>query len=54
MDGMPVMTSTRKRIQRASRPPSPYSTRKIDVSSPIGTEITVAAAVISRVPMMAW
>ena len=46
------MTSTRKVIARFNRPRA-YSTRKIAVIRPIGTEMIVVSAVMISVPKIA-
>ncbi len=53
MDGMPVITSTKKVTALASAP-LPYSTRYTAVSRPSGAESTVAMPTCSRVPISAW
>ena len=53
MDGMPLITSTSRETVVASLPRFEYSTRYTAHIKPIGMEITIAPAVISRVPMMA-
>src|SRR5439155_7494651 len=53
IDGIPVITSTKKRTARARRP-RPYSTTYTAPATPSGMVISAAMPTCSRVPMMAW
>ena len=53
IEGIPVITSTKKEIALASRP-RPYSTRKIAARIPTGTAKAAASATCSSVPTIAW
>ena len=53
IDGIPVMTSTKKMRADLSRP-RPYSFRYTAAMIPIGTETAVARSVMTRVPTIAW
>ena len=53
IDGTPVMTSMKYRTRLANQDCLPYSVRYRATPIPIGTEISVASATISRVPRMA-
>ena len=53
IDGMPLMTSTSRRIVLASRPSFAYSMRYTAHMTPMGMEMTIAPSVISNVPRIA-